>query len=206
MDETNLLVAIPPQSATLQLADPALLNYYRDMENRMIWLDAEVDENTLEIVKNIIQWNIEDAGKPVEQRKPIRILIFSPGGSLDVNNAMIDAIKASRTKVISVNMGNAYSAAAFISIACHERYVMKNATYLIHRGEGQFSGTFDQVVAQLEEYQRQVMALEDFLRKNTKIPEALLQERIGSEWFVTAEEAVEYGIADKIITSLDELM
>ena len=56
------------------------------------------------------------------------------------------------------------------------------------------------------EYQRKIEELEIYLKYNTKIPEEVLDERITTEWFISAQEAVEYGMCDKIIDSLDEVL
>lgn len=204
--EDNVIINVPNNVENMLLPDPSLLNYYKNLKNRTIWLETEIDESCLEIIKDIINFNIEDAGCPVEERKPIYIMVHSPGGNLSETNSIIDAIKASKTPVYSVNIGCAHSGACFISMACHKRFAMKNSTYLIHHGEGQFSGTFEQVVCQLNEYQRQIECLEGFIHENTKIPNDVFEERINTEWFVTAQEALEYGICDKIIDSLDDIM
>lgn len=188
----------------LQLPNPALITYYKNLAKRTLWLDSEVDDTWLEFIRNIIMWNAEDADIPAEDRRPIRLMLFSYGGDLDTNNAFIDVIRASKTPVWAINVGQACSAACFISIACHKRFAFPNASYLIHQGGGSgFEGTYEQVVAAVLEYQRKIEELQEYLRANTKIPHGLLEERITTEWFITAKEALEYGICDEIITNLD---
>ena len=205
LDYTMLDIAIPKSVENLQLPDAALITYYKNLENRILWLDSEVDDYFLEYGKYILQWNQEDAGKPVEERKPIRLLFFSPGGSLDINNAMIDIIKQSKTKVIGINMGIAQSAGAFIYLACHERLTMPKAGFLLHRGQGGFQGSYDEIICQVMEYQRQMEELEAYVLENTNIDEETFSDNFGTEWFIPAKEAVEYGIAHKIITDIDEI-
>ena len=135
---TYVDIAIPESVENLQLPNASLITYYKNLEKRILWLDSEVDDYFLEYGKYILQWNQEDIGKPQSERTPIRLLFFSPGGSLDINNAMIDIIKKSKTKVIGVNMGIAQSAGAFIYLACHERLTMPKAGFLLHRGSGNF--------------------------------------------------------------------
>lgn len=199
----NLL--IPDNIENLQLPAPELLNYYKNLEHRILWLDMDVDDMFLEFGKYIIMWNQEDAGKPVEERTPIKLFFFSPGGALHINNAMVDIIKTSKTKIIGVNMGVAYSAGCFIYLACHERMAMPNATYLIHKGEAEFHGTYDEIAAQMEEYSRQIADLEEYVMENTKITQEILDDKFGTEWYITATEAVELGMCDKIITDIDQL-
>lgn len=205
LDYAMLDIAIPQSVENLQLPDATLITYYKNLENRILWLDSEVDDYFLEYGKYILQWNQEDAGKSAEERKAIRLLFFSPGGSLDINNAMIDIIKQSKTKVIGINMGIAQSAGAFIYLACHERLTMPKAGFLLHRGSGNFGGSYDEIICQVMEYQRQMTELEQYVLDNTNIDEETFSENFGTEWFIPAKEAVDYGIAHKIITDIDEI-
>ncbi len=200
-------VAIPKEAENLTLPSPELITFYRNLENRVLWLDSDVDEYWLEFSRKIIEWNREDKGLSPEQRKPIKLMFFSYGGSLDVNNALIDTIKLSTTPIYGVNVGQACSAGCFIYLACHKRFAFPNATFLIHQGEGNgFSGTYAQVVAAVMEYQRKVEELERYLRENTEIPDDILSENITTEWFLSADEALDYKVCDKIVTSLDEIL
>lgn len=184
-----------------------MITFYRNLENRVLWLDSDVDEYWLEFSRKIIEWNREDKGLSPEQRKPIKLMFFSYGGSLDVNNALIDTIKLSTTPIYGVNVGQACSAGCFIYLACHKRFAFPNATFLIYQGEGNgFSGTYAQVVAAVMEYQRKVEELERYLRENTEIPDDILSENITTEWFLSADEALDYKVCDKIVTSLDEIL
>lgn len=198
-------IAIPQSVENLQLPDASLITYYKNLENRILWLDSAVDDYFLEYGKYILQWNQDDIGKKPEERTPIRLLFFSPGGSLDINNAMIDIIKHSETKVIGINMGIAQSAGAFIYLACHERLTMPKAGFLLHRGQGRFEGTYDEIISQVMEYQRQMEELEQYVLANTKIDENTFANNFGTEWYIPAKEAVEYGISHKIITNIDEI-
>ena len=205
LETTYLDIAIPESVENLQLPNASLITYYKNLEKRILWLDAEVDDYFLEYGKYILQWNQEDLGKSQEERIPIRLLFFSPGGSLDINNAMIDIIKQSKTKVIGINMGIAQSAGAFIYLACHERLTMPKAGFLLHRGQGGFQGTYDEIICQVMEYQRQMEELEKYVLANTNIDEETFNDNFGTEWFISAKEALDFGIAHKIIKDIDEI-
>lgn len=162
----------------------------------------------LEYEKQIIEWNREDKDIPVESRKPIKLMFFSYGGQIDINYSFIDLIQQSKTPIWGINMGQACSAACFIFIACHKRFTMPRSSFLIHQGgvDGGFSGTYEQVVASIMEYQRQVEELGAYLIEYTKIDQEMLNERFASEWYLTASEAIELGVADKIIDDIDEIL
>ena len=198
----NIDIILPKEIANMQLPDPELRSYYADLEQRAFWIDGEVTCFLLELVKHIIRWNCEDASLPVTARKPIRLFFFSPGGSLDVNYSLIDAIKLSKTPVIGINIGQCASAAAYIYLSCHKRYMMPHAYFIFHQGSGTISGTFDQIVSQVEDYQDQVEELSDFMLEHTKYSEEEVSTKIVGEWYVRKEEAIEKGVAHEVISDL----
>ena len=205
--ENEIRIAIPHEVENLQLPSPELITYYRNLENRVLWLDSDVNDYWLEFSRKIIEWNRDDKDIPIEQRKPIRLMFFSYGGSLDINNALVDTIKLSKTPVYGINVGQACSAGCFIYLACHKRFAFPNAVFLVHQGSTEgISGNYNEVVSYIMEYQRKVEELVVYLKKNTKIPDNILEERIDTEWFISAQEAVQYGMCDKIIESLDEVL
>ena len=207
MDEL-LKIAIPQSLENLQLPSPELLTYYKNIDNRVIWLDSTVDDMWLEYEKQIIEWNREDKDVPIEERKPIKLMFFSYGGQIDINYSFIDLIQKSKTPIWGINMGQACSAACFIFIACHKRFAMPRSSYLIHQGgvDGGFSGTYEQVCAAIMEYQRQMDELGAYLIQFTDITQEMLDERFATEWYLTAGEAVKFGVADKIVEDIDEIL
>jgi ATP-dependent Clp protease protease subunit len=202
----DISILIPEDISNLQLLSPELLTFYKNFEERVLWLDSEVTDYFLEFGRYIIQWNREDKGIPVEDRKPIKLMFFSQGGLLSVNNTMIDLIKLSKTPIYGYNIGEASSAGCFMFMACHKRYALKQAVFLLHKGSGGFAGSYEEVVAQVLEYQRQIEELTQFIREHSNIPEEVLEENLSTEWFVTASEAVDFGFVDAIITDIDEIL
>lgn len=201
-------IIIPKEVENLALPSPELLMYYENRKNRVIWLDSNVDTPWLEYEKQIIEWNREDRRKSIEKRKPIKLMFFSYGGSLDINYSFIDVIKASKTPVWGINMGQTCSAACYIYIACDKRFTLPHASFLIHQGgvDGGFSGTYEQVVAAIMEYQRQMDELGKYVLEHTRISEKELEENFSSEWYMNAAEAITYGVADEIITDLTKIV
>lgn len=209
LDMTYLDIAIPQHVESLQLPDPSLLQFYKNYDNRILWIDSEIDENTLEYAKMIMQWNFEDKDKGLksEERQPIKIIFFSPGGDLEVNNCLVDTITLSSTPVIGINVGLAASSGCFIYLSCHKRYTFPTAEFLIHKGSGQFSGNYNEVIAAIMNYQRQIEELGNFVLSKTTIPEELFEEHFSDEWYLSSAEAIKYGVAkDGYITSLDEIL
>lgn len=203
MEGMNII--IPKAIENCQLPDPELRNYYVDLEHRTFWLDEEVTLYLLELIKYIVRWNAEDAATPVEARQPIRIYFFSPGGDLDINYALIDAIKLSKTPVIGINIGQCASAAAYIFLSCHKRYMLPHAYFILHQGSGTLSGTFEQICAQMEDYQQQVEELASFVLEHTTYSEEAVAEKIVGEWYIRKDEALQNGVVHGVITDISML-
>ena len=203
----DITISVPQNAESMKLPDPELLCYFRNLENRALWLDTTVDDSWLHYIRQILEWNRDDAGKPESERMPIKLYVYSYGGDLDINNAFIDVIRKSKTPVWGINMGQANSAGCFIYLACHKRFAMPNSTFLIHQGGGDnFSGTFMQMVSYMDEYQRKIQNLVSYLKDTTKIPEDMLLENITTEWFLDAEQALELGVCDQIVEDIDEIL
>lgn len=203
MEYANII--IPKAIENVQLPDPELRNYYVDLEHRTFWLDEEVTPYLLELIKYIVRWNAEDSATPVDKRQPIRIYFFSPGGDLDVNYALIDTIKMSKTPIIGINIGQCASAAAYIFLSCHKRYMLPHAYFILHQGSGTLSGTFEQICAQMEDYQQQVEELATFVLEHTTYSEEAVAEKIVGEWYIRKDEALENGVVHGVITDVSQL-
>lgn len=201
-------IAIPENVENMQLPSPELLTFYKNFEDRILWIDNEINDYSIEYAKYIMQWNRDDklAGIKKEDRKPIKLLFFSPGGDLNINNMLVDTIALSETKVIGINCGMAASAACFIYLSCHERLTLPNAQFLIHQGAGSFEGTYDIVVSAITNYQKEIENLGIFVLSRTNIPENVFYENFITDWYIDANEAIKYGLCSKIITSLDEII
>ena len=169
-----------------------------------MWIDTEVDEGCLDIVKKIIDWNKEDVG--VENPIPIKIFFFSPGGELDVNNALIDVITLSKTPIYGYNIGRCYSAAAYIFLSCHKRFGLANAQFVLHQGSGRFEGTYQEVLPQMMAYQAQIANLADFVAQRTGYSAEEVAENIISDWYIDTEEGLERGVYHEIVSNMNQLL
>ena len=199
-------VQIPKEVANQTLPDPELRNFYLDLENRSFWLDDEVTPYLLELVRYIARWNKEDRKLPVEKRKPIRIFIFSPGGDLETFRSISDVIRLSKTPVIGINMGVAYSAAAMIFLSCHTRLMLPSASVLFHKGSSQMAGGFNEVYAAMIEYQKQIEELSGIIKENTTYSLEEIEENMNGDWYIRANEALEHGVCHKIVDDIEEIM
>lgn len=193
-------------SANWQLADPSLVNFYSDINNRVYWLTEEIGECTLDLVQYITRWNREDRGVPVEERKPIRIIIDCGGGSLSVSETLSNIIKMSKTPVYSIALGFVASGASVVHLSCHKKYALPNSVFVLHKGScSGVSGTYDEIVSFARDYEKQIEMLMTFYIENTKYTEDEIEENIQTDWYIRMDEAIEKGLVDEVITDIDVL-
>lgn len=201
-----MIIQIPSEIENVQLPTPELLTFYKDKERRCLWIDDEINNLSLEICRLIIQWNREDENQPISNRTPIKLFFFSPGGDLDVNYTIIDTIKMSKTPVYGINMGSCCSAAAYIYLACHKRFVLPHSYFLFHQGSSQMSGTYGEIVAAMEAYQSQVNELSSFMKERTNYTLDEITDNIVGEWYVRKDEAIEKGVCHQIVDDMAILL
>lgn len=203
-EQYEIALPVLPQTANLQLADPSLVNFYSDLENRIYWMSDEINNYTFDLVQYIIRWNQEDKGIPVEQRKPIRIIIDCPGGHLSVSETVSNIIKMSKTPVYGIALGYVASGATVIYLSCHKKFALPNSVFVLHKGScSGVSGTYDEIVAFAKDYEKQMETLIDFYITNTKYTEEEIEENIQTDWYIRTEEALEKGIVDELVTDIE---
>ena len=205
MDEM-MKIMIPQDLENLQLPSPELLTYYRNLEDRVIWIDYGVDETILEVSKLIMHFNKEDRGIPADERKPIKLLLYSYGGDGQACFSLLDIISLSKTPVWCINMGVAMSAGLLILLAGHKRFCLKNSTALAHSGSGGTSGSYETTEAQMKDYKHFVQTMRDYIIERTKIDSKLMNKKKSQEWYIYASEQLSLGIVDKIIDDIDEII
>lgn len=172
-----------------------------DIENRKIMLNDEVDaEAASRIIYHIIRYNEIDRDIPVEERKPIRIFINSPGGNVTDGFGIIDAICLSKTPVYTINLGICYSMGFLIFIAGHKRYSMPSATFLCHDGFS-FAADSTSKLADYAEFQSKQMErhTQDYILKQTNITKAVYQKKKRIEWYFYPAEAKKLGVVTDIV-------
>ena len=193
-------------SADPNFPDPDYLAYHQLLKDRIIYLETEVNESMLRLHKQIMLWNAEDAGKPVEERKPIRIVIMSYGGIGDFMWMLVDAIQMSKTPVYTYNIGVAHSSAGLIFMAGQKRFMTPNATMIIHEGSAGFEGDAGKVLDASESYKKVLKKMKDYILAKTDIPKATLSRKKANDWELNAEDCLKFKVCDEIIDSIDSIL
>lgn len=188
------------------LPDPTLLEYYRMLEKREIFWNAEVDDSILELAMAIRKWNAQDKDIPIDKRNPIKIFINSDGGSVDVILNIIDMIELSKTPVYTIGMGRVYSAGGLLLMAGHKRYIFKHTSCLIHDGSSGAVGSIGKLIDNLKFTERIETIISDYILCHTKIPKEMYNENYRRDWFLFSDDMIEFGIADEIISDIDSIV
>ena len=198
-----------PEIGNLQqtnLPDPDMLSYYVLLKERKIYLDCEIGEDILPIQRMILRWNAEDKGKLVEERIPIKLYIFSPGGDIDYMWSLVDTIQLSATPVYTYNMGFTASAAALIFLAGHKRYMFPNGKLIIHEGSAQLAGDAVKIMDATDSYRDELRRMKAFILEHTNIPKATLNKKRNNDWTLDAATCLSMGACDDIIHSIEDIV
>ena len=194
-----------PNNANLQLPDPDLLMYYRDTQERIFWISGEIDADTLSLIQHIVHINRDDKDVPIKDRRPIKLVFFSPGGDLEAEKALSPIIEFSKTPIYGIAIGMCASAASMLFLSCHKRYCTKSATFIFHQGGCEnVQGSYQQVNAFMANYQKDIMEMAEFYKSHTRFPPDVIDAKLAAgDWYISSSEALENGVVDKVINSLD---
>lgn len=201
----NVLFSIPQSIANMQLPDPDLRNYYQDEQDRIFWVDGEIGDSLLDLVKMIIKCNKEDKDKPIDGRKPIKVYIDSPGGDVCALWTTIKAIEMSKTPVYTINYCTAFSAAADLLASGHKRFALPGTSVMVHSGSCMFGGTVEQAENMKKHFDKLGKKVTDNFLARTKIDPKTFKKKAPGDWYMDEEEALKNGLIDEIVDTFDKL-
>lgn len=188
------------------LPEPELLDYYNRLSRRHIFWNTEIDESLVDMSMQIIQWNLEDKNKPQKDKIPIKIFINSNGGCLTSVMNFINLITLSKTPVYTIAMAKAYSSGGLLLMAGHKRFIFPDSTCLIHNGSTGAYGDTGKVMDNLEFTQKLEERVKKYILSKTKISIKQYEKNYRRDWWLFSDECIDIGVADVIITDLDEIL
>lgn len=202
----ELQIALPQNLEDIKLPAPEMVNYWRLAENRIFYIDFEIDESVLEIQRSIIAINIADKDTPVENRLPIKIYLDTPGGLLSETMSLATVMIMSKTPVITVNIAEAYSGGCLLLLAGHKRYTLPYAKAMLHTGSGGTVGTYEQTEQAQKNYKKQIDEMGSYILERSGMDDKIYKKNKAKDWYMDANEQKQYGIVYEIVTSLDEII
>ncbi|MCI5819469.1 MAG: ATP-dependent Clp endopeptidase proteolytic subunit ClpP [Acidaminococcus sp.] len=169
--------------------------YSRLLDDRIIFLSGEIDDA---MANTIVAELIYLEGK--DPTKDISIYINSPGGSVTAGMAIFDTMNYIKCDVSTICIGLAASMGAFLLSAGTKgkRYALPNCEVMIHQPLGGASGQASDIAIHAEQILRTKARLNKILAENTGKPLEQIEKDTDRDNFMTAEEARDYGLVDKI--------
>ena len=171
--------------------------YSRLLNDRIIFLADEVNDVTASLV--VAQLLYLEAQDP---DKDIYLYINSPGGSISAGMAIYDTMNYIKCDVSTICIGMAASMGAFLlsSGAKGKRYALPNAEVMIHQPLGGMQGQASDIKIHADHILRIRAKLNSILAEQTGKPLKTIERDTERDNFMTAKEAEEYGLVDKVIT------
>ena len=170
--------------------------YSRLLKDRIIFLGSDVNPHTANlVVAQLLFLQNEDP------KKPIYLYINSPGGSVYDGMAIFDTIQHIKNEVHTVGIGLQASMGAFLlsSGTKGKRSLLPHAKVMIHQPSSGTRGKVSDMEIDLEESLKLKKLLNEILAKNTGQKLSKIEKDVDRDYWMTAEEAVKYGLADKVI-------
>lgn len=170
--------------------------YSRLLKDRIVFMDGEVTDATADlVVAQLLFLESEDPGKDIS------LYINSPGGSVTAGLAIYDTMQFIKCDVSTICLGMACSMGAFLLAggAKGKRYILPNAEVMIHQPSGGAQGQATDILIAADRIQKTKEQLNRILAANTGKPYEVIAADTERDNFMSAEEAVAYGLVDKVI-------
>lgn len=175
--------------------------FSRLLRERIIFLGTEIDDTIANIV--VAQLLLLDSENP---EKDIMLYINSPGGSVTAGFAIYDTMQHIRANVSTICMGEAASMGAFLlaSGTKGKRMSLKHSRIMIHQPSGGARGQASDILIQAKEIVRLKKLMLTLMSEHTGQNIKKIQKDEERDYYMGAEEALEYGIIDKIIGEAED--
>ena len=172
--------------------------YSRLLKERIIFMSGEVTDEMADLI--VAQLLFLEAEGP---DKDISLYINSPGGSVSAGLAIYDTMQYIKSDVSTICLGRAASMGAFILAAGKKgkRYSLPNADIMIHQPLGGAQGQASDIKIQAEKIIQLRELLNEILAERTGQPLDRISVDTDRDYYLTAKDAVEYGIIDEVIES-----
>ena len=189
---------IPTVVERTSLGERAFDIYSRLLSERIIFLGTEIDDGVANVVMAQLL-HLEAASPELE----VSLYINSPGGSYSALTAIYDTMQFVQPDVATICMGQASSAAAVLLAAGApgRRSVLQHAKVLLHQPSSQARGTLPDLAIQAKEVARVRAEMDEILSRHTGHPVAKIRADTDRNMTLGAQQAVDYGLADQVITT-----
>lgn len=171
------------------------------LETRQILLSGEINKELSD--KIIQQLFVMEA----ESKDPVRLYINSPGGDVDAGFAIFDVIRFIDAPVLTIGMGLVASAAAIVLLAApkERRFGLPNSRYLIHQPLSGIRGVATEIEIHARELENIRSGINRLISEETGRSVKKVAEDTDRDFWMTAEEALKYGLISRVLNSRKDI-
>jgi len=170
-------------------------------KSRSLTIFGEVDDK---LARNVTEHLLALAA---ENDDPITLYVSSPGGHVESGDVIYDMIKFIKPEVRAVGTGWVASAATtiFLAVKKQHRYALPNTRFLIHQPLGGSRGVASDIKIQAEQIVKMRERINRLIAEETGQPLERVAKDTDRDYWMTTDEAIEYGIVSKVVRSIDEV-
>jgi len=175
--------------------------YSRLLKERIIFIGTPIDDNVANLVIAQLLF-LQNEKKDMD----VNLYINSPGGSISAGLAIYDTMQYIQPEVSTTCVGMAASMAAVLLAGGSrgKRFILPNARVMIHQPWGGAQGTASDITIQAAEIMKAKQRLHEILARHTGQDIKTIETDSDRDFYMSADEAKEYGLVDEVITSLKE--
>ncbi|GGG10686.1 ATP-dependent Clp protease proteolytic subunit [Paenibacillus albidus] len=173
--------------------------YSRLLKDRIVFVGAAIDDPLANsIIAQLLFLAADDPDKDIQ------MYINSPGGSVSAGFSIYDTMQLIKPQVSTICIGFAASFASLLLVAGAKgkRYALPNSEIMIHQPSGGAQGPASDIEISARRILRLKKKVVDIMEERTGLPADKIRADMERDYFMTAEEALDYGMIDKIITHL----
>ncbi len=175
--------------------------YSRLLKDRIVFLGTAIDDNMANtVIAQLLFLQTEDP------EKDIHLYINSPGGIVSSGLAIYDTMQYVRPAIATYCIGQAASMGALLLMAGTngKRFALPNSRIMIHQPMGGFQGPAADIEIHAREIMKTKKTLNDIIHGHTGQPIDKIEEDTDRDYFMTGQEAKDYGLVDEVISSIKE--
>ena len=176
-----------------------------ETDDTHVYFYSEVNsDRALDLIQRLretdarLRWMHSNRELPGENIVPIWLHINSSGGDLFTAFAVADQVAGLKTPVYSIIEGLAASAATIISVACTKRFILPHSYMLIHQFWSAFWGKHEEFKDEMALQEMLIDQFVEFYQKRTKLSSEDLREKLKHDFWMNAQQALQYGFVDEI--------
>jgi ATP-dependent Clp protease protease subunit len=193
----NLMALVPMVVEQTSRGERSYDIYSRLLKERIIFLTGQVEDNIANlIVAQLLFLEAENA------EKDIFLYINSPGGVITSGMSIYDTMQFIKPDVSTICLGQACSMGSFLLAAGAKgkRFCLPNAKVMIHQPLGGFQGQASDIQIHAQEIMKTKKRMNELLAEHTGQPLEVIERDTDRDYFMSAEQSVEYGLVDAVMT------